>query len=70
MIPIYILYDEDQDRAGERTDLATGKPIDNSTFTATEDLIEVAESELNETKEEMDDEADKWLKENDPDYSS
>ena len=61
------LHDEDADQSGETVDLATGKKYDNSTETGLEGLNKVDESEL-VTDEIVEDAAEKWLKENDPDY--
>jgi hypothetical protein len=61
------LHDENEDRAGEKVNLATGKPIDNSTYTGMENMSVV---EPNNTSEDImgalpdeDDEAAKWLRE-------
>lgn len=65
------IFDEDEDRAGERVDLATGKPIDNSTYTAVEGatIRIVSDSEAMREKPEdvgidTNDDAAKWLAEN------
>ena len=38
------LFDQDEDHAGEKVDLATVKAFDNSTYTGTEDFQELAEN--------------------------
>lgn len=69
------LFDQDEDGAGEKVDLATGKKIDNSTYTGKEDLRDITDEELTaDTKEaDLDElaklisgnaEAEQWLKEN------
>jgi hypothetical protein len=62
------LFDEDEDAYGERRDLATGKPIDNSTYTGMEGLTEVLPEDSSEdvlgTVKDDDDEAGRWLREN------
>lgn len=60
------LFDQDEDQWGNKTDPATGKPYDNSTYTGMEDLKIVDGIEPSDT-EELDDEAGKWLEKNDPD---
>lgn len=69
------LYDQDEDSHGETTDLATGEKIDNSTFQATDEHeISVRESfphdgdgdDASIDKETVNDDAAKWLQENDP----
>jgi len=64
------LFDQDEDGAGERRNLATGRPFDNSTETGLETLS------IRETKDDFedllgrvddgtdDDEAARWLAEN------
>lgn len=63
------LYDQDEDAGGERVDLATGKPYDNSTATAEQidNLSEREGFEEEEGDDATDDEAARWLAENDPD---
>lgn len=60
------LYDENEDRAGERYDLATGKPIDNSGEIGLEKLPTADEIDGAIDPETDDDEAARWLRENDP----
>ena len=58
------LFDENETRfGGDRIDLATGKPIDNASSN-TLDGLEV--HDVLTPLEEEDDEAAKWLRENDP----
>lgn len=59
------LYDQDEDGSGEKVDLVTGKPIDNSTQTGLEDLRVV--NDTHDKDEHRNDAAAKWLRENDPD---
>lgn len=55
------LYDQDESRSGERTDLATGRQIDNSTYTGLENL---SVRDNHDTEDDMaGDAADRWLKE-------
>jgi hypothetical protein len=65
------LFDENEDRAGERYDLATGRPIDNSTEAAPGDeltAIERRASDLSQDAlgsiDEPEDEATRWLRKN------
>jgi hypothetical protein len=68
------LHDENEDRAGEKVNLATGKPIKNSGPLESADmrLSVVKRGKENEDVlgkvEEEEDAAAKWLRENDPDY--
>ncbi len=59
------LFDQDEDRAGEKINLATGEAIDNSTYTGFEAL-----SVVDETVEDESDvtPGERWLRENDPDH--
>lgn len=59
------LYDQNEDGAGEKINLATGKNFDNSTYTGMENLSIIDSSRHDESEEE--DAAAKWLRENDPD---
>jgi|GEM_PF-6845115 len=59
------LFDQNEDRAGEKTDLATGKPIDNSTDLGFEHLT-IREGNPEESETEENDAAAQWLRENDP----
>ena len=68
------LYDEDEDGAGEKTRLDTGKPIDNSTYTGMETLRNQepgeggSEDVLGAVDDGThDDEAARWLREHDTD---
>jgi hypothetical protein len=58
------LFDQDEDRAGEKVDLATGTPIDNSTDHGLGGLT------IHQTphveSDDKNDAAAKWLRENDP----
>lgn len=64
------LFDQDEDSAGEKYDLATGKPIDNSTVTELDGLTITDENDNNKDNdlEELKDaisndkEASEWLK--------
>ncbi len=66
------LYDQNEDNHGEKIDLGTGKPFDNSTFLATDEpeLTVIKEEELPKSHEDEmgDDPAAKWLQENDPEW--
>lgn len=61
------LHDQDEDQSGEKIDLATGKPYNNSSETGHEKLSELTEDELDKIEDD-EDAATKWLRENDPDY--
>lgn len=61
------LFDQDEDRAGEKTDLATGRPIDNSTDHGI-DQLSVHHDIPAEVKDDEDDAAARWLRENDPNH--
>ena len=56
------LFDQDEDHAGEKIDLVTGKSIDNSTYTGLENLSIVDET----ADEEELTPGERWLRENDP----
>ncbi len=60
------LFDQDEDRAGEKTDLATGQPIDNSTDLGLEHLT--IHDLPPHSDDDSDDEAARWLRANDPNY--
>jgi hypothetical protein len=63
------LFDQNEDAAGESVNLATGRPIDNSTHTGMEDL-RVVDSNHITSDESEDDAAARWLRENDPNLKS
>lgn len=65
------LFDVNEDRAGERYDLSTGKPIDNSTAAAPGDELTPIERHAADPSQdalgsidEPEDEAARWLREN------
>lgn len=60
------LFDQDEDRSGEKIDLATGKKIDNSTDHGLDNLSVHHDVPVREQEDE-DDAAARWLRENDPD---
>ncbi len=67
------LYDEDYDASGEKVDLATGKAIDTPTMHGeqVEDILTGHEGEsdiFDIDAETTGDEADKFLRDHDPDY--
>lgn len=63
------LFDQDEDAAGEKYDLSTGEKIDNSTYTGVENLPVVSEDAIDQLKDDVSgDDADKWLRENDPNW--
>ncbi len=67
------LYDENEDKGGEKTNLATGESYDNSTYTGMEDMREVEADKIdapeNDDVDELsrlvskDPEAKRWLDE-------
>lgn len=63
------LFDENEDFAGEKVDLATGKPIDNSTATS-EHIDGIVTRKADQAPigkvVEAEDAAERWLRENDP----
>jgi hypothetical protein len=59
------LYDQDEDRAGAKVDELDGKPIDNSTDHGLNNLT-VHDDIPSEKKDDEDDAAARWLRENDP----
>ena len=62
------LFDENESRlGGERLDLATGKRIDTSTSDPL-DGLEVHDATTLAVDDAAGDAADKWLRENDPNY--
>ena len=67
------LFDQDEDAAGEKVNLATGKPIENSKSRLPDDIRvrEVAqEGDIMGPVEKDEDEAEKWLRKNDPNYGT
>ncbi len=65
------LFDQNEDFGGEKVDLATGRPIDNSTATSREiDGItarKAGQAPIGKVVE-AEDAAEKWLRENDPNH--
>ena len=69
------LFDQNESPSGEKVDLSTGLPIDNSTSTGMEDLevTEVGKEDAlpplaRQEDEAEEDKAEKWLRAHDPKY--
>lgn len=58
------LFDQNEDRAGEKIDLATGRPIDNSTDHGLEHLSVHDDLPHLKDDEDKDSPGEKWLREN------
>ncbi len=69
----YDLYDQNESASGEKTDLATGRPIDNTGEESTDAQLQVVDSGAGHEDalppvRERDDAAARWLRENDTDF--
>jgi hypothetical protein len=62
------LYDENEDTNGDRVDLSTGEPIDNTTMPGDSDNRAIVSSLHLSTDNQAGDATDKWLQDNDPNY--
>ena len=65
------LYDQNEDAAGERVDLATGKPFDNNGLETIQDQLSEVKNGGRDALPDLPEEEDAaaaWLRENDPNH--